>query len=50
MAWWEANRGDYLLGLAKNERLKAAIENERGEAKAQYQQTGRAARLFKQFV
>ena len=43
MAWCEANRVDYLLGLAKNERLKAEIEQERKEAKAQYQQTGRAA-------
>ena len=41
---------DYLLGLAKNERLKAEIEQERKEAKAQHQQTGRAARLFKEFV
>jgi hypothetical protein len=50
MAWCEANRVDYLLGLAKNERLKAEIEKERGEAKAQYQETGRAAWLFKEFV
>jgi hypothetical protein len=41
---------DYLLGLAKNERLKAEIAKEMGEAKAQYQQTGRAARLFQEFV
>jgi Transposase DDE domain group 1 len=50
MAWCEANRVDYLLGLAKNQRLKAEIENESGEAKALYQQTGRAARLFKEFM
>src|SRR6202795_351776 len=50
MAWCEAEGVDYLLGLSKNERLKAEIENERGEAKAQYQQTGRAARLFHEFV
>ena len=50
MSWCEANRVDYLLGLAKNERLKAEIAGEREEAKAQYQQTGRAARLFKEFV
>jgi hypothetical protein len=42
----EAQGVDYLLGLAKNERLKAEIDNERGEAKAPYQETGRAARLF----
>jgi hypothetical protein len=50
MAWCEAKRVEYLLGLAKNERLKTEIAKEMGEAKAQYQQTGRAARLFKEFV
>ena len=50
MAWCEAEGVDYLLGLAKNERLKAEIAKEMGEARTQYQQTGRAARLFKEFV
>jgi Transposase DDE domain group 1 len=50
LSWCEAEGVDYLLGLAKNERLKAEIEKEMGEAKAQYQETGRAARLFKEFV
>lgn len=50
MAWCEASHVEYLLGLAKNERLKAEIKKEMEEAKAQYQQTGRAARLFKEFV
>src|SRR5258708_18147392 len=50
MSWCEGEGVDYLLGLAKNERLKAEIEKEMGEAKAQYQETGRAARLFKEFV
>jgi hypothetical protein len=50
MAWCEAHRVEYLLGLAKNERLKAEIEKQLGEAKAQYQETGRAARLFPEFV
>ena len=50
MAWCEANRVAYLLGLAKNERLKAAIAQEQKEAHARYQETGRAARLFKEFV
>jgi len=50
MAWCEANRVEYLLGLAKNERLKAEIEKEQKEAQARYQETGRAARLFKEFV
>jgi hypothetical protein len=50
LAWCEVNRVEYLLGLAKNERLKAAIEKEQKEAQARYQETGRAARLFKEFV
>ena len=50
MAWCEAKRVEYLLELAKNERLKTEIAKEMGEAKAQYQQTGRAARLLKEFL
>jgi hypothetical protein len=50
MAWCEAENVEYLLGLAKNDRLKAEIEKEMQAAKAQYQETGRAARLFKEFV
>src|SRR6267143_1822637 len=50
MAWCAAEGVDYLLGLAKNDRLKAAIEKEQKEAQTRYQETGRAARLFKEFV
>jgi len=50
LAWCEAEGVDYLLGLAKNERLKAEIVKEMEEAKAQYQETGRAARRFQEFV
>ena len=50
MSWCEAEGVDYLLGLAKNDRLKVDIAKEMEEAKAQYQETGRAARLFKEFV
>ena len=50
MAWCEAENVEYLLGLPKNDRLKAEIENEMQAAKAQYQETGCAARLFKEFV
>jgi hypothetical protein len=50
MGWCEAEGVDYLLGLAKNERLKAEIVKEMEEAKAQYQGTGRAARRFQEFV
>jgi hypothetical protein len=49
MAWCEAEGVDYLLGLAKNERLKAAIADQMQAAQADYQQTGRAARRFTEF-
>jgi len=49
MAWCEEQKVDYVLGLAKNERLKAAIAGELDQAAEQYHQTGRAARLFKEF-
>jgi Transposase DDE domain group 1 len=50
MSWCEAEGVDYLLGLAKNERLKAEIAKEMGEAKAQFQETGHAARLFQELL
>jgi len=49
MAWCEAEGVDYLLGLAKNERLKAQIKKESQQAKQQYQAMGHAARIFKEF-
>jgi hypothetical protein len=49
MAWCEAERVDYVLGLAKNERLKAEIKKELRKAKRQYHETGRAARFFREF-
>jgi hypothetical protein len=49
MAWCEANQVDYVLGLARNERLQAEIAAELAQAAEQYRQTGRAARIFKEF-
>lgn len=49
MAWCEANQVDYVLGLAKNERLKTEIVAEQEQAAAEFQATGRAARVFKEF-
>jgi hypothetical protein len=49
MAWCEAESVDYVLGLAKNERLKEAIKKELRLAKRQYQETDRAARFFREF-
>jgi len=38
-----------VLGLAKNERLKNKIKKELKKAERQYRETGRAARVFKEF-
>ena len=40
LAWCEANQVDYVLGLAKNERLKAEITAELQQAAEEYQRTG----------
>jgi hypothetical protein len=49
MAWCEDNRVDYLFGLARNERLVAAIEGELARAAAASRRTGQPARRFKDF-
>ena len=49
MTWCEANEVDYVLGLAKNNRLKAAIAKEMVEAKEHYEATQQAARVFRDF-
>jgi hypothetical protein len=49
MTWCEAHEVDYVFGLAKNERLKAMIEEEQLRAKEQYEQTKKASRFFKDF-
>lgn len=50
MAWCEANKVDYLFGLAKNKRLIAEIEPELAEATEESRRTGKAARRFKDFM
>jgi hypothetical protein len=50
MSWCETHGVDYVLGLAKNERLKAEIAGELDQAAEQYHQTGQAARVFKEFT
>ena len=47
MGWCEANGVDYLLGLAKNARLKAAIAEELAEAKRLYEESGKASRCHR---
>ena len=49
MAWCEANRVDYLFGLAKNDRLIAEIEAELAAAGEQSRRMGKPARRFKDF-
>ncbi len=40
---------DYVLGLARNERLGRLIERQMHEARQQHETTGKAARVFTQF-
>ena len=49
MTWCEENNVDYVLGLAKNERLKREIAEELEAAEHEYKRTGEAARVFKDF-
>jgi Transposase DDE domain group 1 len=49
MAWCEANRVDYLFGLARNARLAAMIESELGAARSASEASGKPARRFKEF-
>jgi hypothetical protein len=46
MAWCEANKVDYLFGLARNARLVAAIEAELWWAEEEARASGKAARRF----
>jgi hypothetical protein len=50
MSWCELNDVDYVLGLAKNERLKKEIVREMQQAKELYEQSSQAARVYKDFA
>ena len=50
MCWCEKNEVRYVLGLAKNARLKEAIKEELRQAEEQYKETGRGARVYKDFT
>jgi hypothetical protein len=50
MQWCKDNKVDYVLGLAKNERLTTELAQELLQAKSQYEQTGSAARIFRDFT
>jgi hypothetical protein len=47
LAWCEANGVEYVIGLAKNRRLHAAVGGELQEAKQQQEATGAAVRRYK---
>ena len=49
MSWCEAQKIDYVFGFAKNERIKAIIEEELQQAQHLYEETQKAARVFKDF-
>ncbi len=50
MAWCEANRVDFLFGLAGNSRLVGEIDAELAQAEAESRRTGKPARRFKDFT
>jgi hypothetical protein len=50
MAWCEANGIDFLLGLAKTDRLIAEIQSELERAARKSRRTGKPARCFKDFM
>ena len=50
MAWCEANRVDYVFGLARNKRLSGAIEDALAAAAADSRRTGKPARRYQELV
>jgi len=50
MTWCEEHGVEYVFGLAKNERLKRELAGELAEAQARWEETGRASRVYKDFV
>jgi hypothetical protein len=50
MAWCEANGVDYVLGLAKNDRLIGEITGELARAEARSRRSGEPVRCFKSFM
>jgi hypothetical protein len=50
MSWCEEHDVDYVLGLAKNDRLIAELADELEQAHRLFEQSGQAARVFKDFT
>ena len=49
MSWCEGKGVDYVLGLARNQRLRRIIGGERWEASEQWKDTGQPGRVFSEF-
>src|SRR5512132_4024659 len=49
MRWCEANRVDYVFGLARNSRLETALAEQSAEARQRHMTTGKPARVFRDF-
>ncbi len=50
MTWCEANKVDYVFGLAKNSRLLKRLAPELAKARADHRASGQPARCFKDFT
>jgi Transposase DDE domain group 1 len=49
MNWCEEHHIEYILGLARNDRLRRLLEQPMREARQRYETTGKAARVFTEF-
>jgi len=50
MAWCEQHEVDYVFGLARNARLQRALGGEMTQAREQFEQSGEATRIFRDFT
>ena len=50
MSWCESHGVAFVFGLARNARLQRALGEELEQARAQFEDSGKAARVFKDFV
>ena len=50
LTWCESQSIDYVIGLARNARLKEEIVEETNQAEAAFQATGKSARAFRDFM
>jgi hypothetical protein len=49
MSWCEANRVEFVFGMARNQRLRKIIGAQMHEATGQWNRTGKPARVFTEF-